>query len=210
MDMHFRSQGERLKHIRELCGLSRRKISDRYQLSEATLRSWELDISHISDRMMKKIIDFYRAEQLLVHMGWIRHGMPPAPVYLPNADLDAAQKNYKDYNVLQEDVDQFLSYNKNRLVMNVDCDIPTLFLNKSDVIGAEQLTHTSLDRYLQKLIIIKPHKTDFYLLRQLTKDTDNTYFAATLPFDGAGTHPLHPIQPEDDIGLVNWIRKAPT
>ncbi|MGB0934865.1 MAG: helix-turn-helix domain-containing protein [Alphaproteobacteria bacterium] len=93
------SIGERLRLLRTACQLSRREFSERSGIPEPSLRSWELDLSNISEKSLLKLIEAFAQEGLQVDLGWITTGggALPAPSsatssQAKSADMKAAEK----------------------------------------------------------------------------------------------------------------------
>ena len=68
---------ERLEYIRKKIRLTRTNIEKRYGLSAATLKFWEK--GKLSEKGLKRCIDIYRKEGVILSKEWIMtgNGLPP-------------------------------------------------------------------------------------------------------------------------------------
>lgn len=70
---------ERLKYIREIMRLSRSYLEDKYRLSAATLKAWENGSSRLTEKGLKRCIDVYHQEGILVAREWLLNGSGLSP-----------------------------------------------------------------------------------------------------------------------------------
>lgn len=70
----IKTPGERLKYIRSLAQLTREAIKAKFNISSATLRSWEEDKVNISEEKIKACIEAYRSVGILTNLEWIKTG----------------------------------------------------------------------------------------------------------------------------------------
>ena len=66
--------GERLKHVRALLRVSRAFLENKYGIPEVTLKSWENGTVKLTSSGLKRCVDIYRAEGLIVTEEWMLHG----------------------------------------------------------------------------------------------------------------------------------------
>lgn len=66
------SQGAKVNYLRRLAGLSRGEFAEKYNISESTLRSWEFDITPISDKLMERFLKGLLQEGISISSEWMR------------------------------------------------------------------------------------------------------------------------------------------
>lgn len=70
---------ERLKYTRKLMRLPRSYIEEKHKLPEATLKAWENGVSRLTEKGLKKCIDIYRKEGIIVSEKWVMSGVGLSP-----------------------------------------------------------------------------------------------------------------------------------
>src|SRR5690348_10634154 len=64
----------RLRHLRALLGVSRAHVQEKHGIPEVTLKSWESGTVKLTTAAIKRCVDVYRAEGLIVSEDWILDG----------------------------------------------------------------------------------------------------------------------------------------
>lgn len=70
---------DRLKYVRKLVRLSRPAIEEKYHLSAATLKAWENGQAPLTAKGIKRCIDIYRKEGVILNKEWIMTGEGLSP-----------------------------------------------------------------------------------------------------------------------------------
>lgn len=90
---------ERLKYVREIMRLSRSYLEDKYHLSAATLKAWENGSSRLTEKGLRRCIDIYHQEGLLVTRDWLLTGSGLSPrVSLDMGKYLASELSYPRHN----------------------------------------------------------------------------------------------------------------
>lgn len=198
------TQGEKIKYLRRLCGLSRRDFFDKYQISESTLRSWELDISPISDRLMKKFLDALSHEGLSISPSWIRtEAHVEAPVKNDPSPLNLREKTAED------EARFFLSSGANRVVKQVrtSCNLP--YFREGDLVGGEICSADRSDLILENFCLGQLHSSQewsLYLVKPSEKQGCFTLLHAKSFENPSGCRVLYDATIEK-IAPVIWYRR---
>jgi hypothetical protein len=97
----------RLKYVREIMRLSRGYLQDKYHMPATTLKSWENGLSRLTDKGIKRCIEIYRKEGMLINRDWLLSGKGLSPrvsldmgKYLAS-DLLYVRHNHPSINVPQ-------------------------------------------------------------------------------------------------------------
>ena len=137
--------GSRIKSLRIMCNLSRPKFCARHGIGFPALRSWEMDISTLSDKSLYRLLSAFKAEGIIVDPVWLRTGSGIAPTLTTqdkvNLNLSQAPNSL---NPIQNEVDTFLSNNPTRKIITADHDYPTLNLKSGDFIGGIKINVNDL------------------------------------------------------------------
>jgi hypothetical protein len=72
-------QAERLKQVRITLRLRRNHIEKKYNIPTATLKAWENALTGITEKGLKRCIDVYRQEGMLLTREWILEGTGLSP-----------------------------------------------------------------------------------------------------------------------------------
>jgi transcriptional regulator with XRE-family HTH domain len=79
IDLDKATPAERLKYVRKLVRLSRPDVEEKYQLSAATLKAWENGQATLTAKGIKRCIDIYRKEGVILNREWIMTGEGLSP-----------------------------------------------------------------------------------------------------------------------------------
>tara|TARA_A100000171_G_scaffold52609_1_gene71891 strand:+ start:2892 stop:3569 length:678 start_codon:yes stop_codon:yes gene_type:complete len=146
------TQGDKVKYLRRLCNLSRKAFFDKYQISESTLRSWELNISPISERLMDKFTAALENEGFSVSASWIRGNGSELPVFITNTQNDP--QNIKDKTVEHES-NFFLEAGPERIIYAINEDNNAPFFRKGDLVGGEVYDFSGKECFFDHFCLVK-------------------------------------------------------
>lgn len=78
-DDQLNSPSQRLKALRNMARLTRDEIEAKHALSAATLKAWENGMAPITEKGIRRCIDIYRKEGVLLTRDWVLEGkgLPP-------------------------------------------------------------------------------------------------------------------------------------
>ncbi len=201
------TQGDRLRYLRETCSLRRNKFAEKYNLSLATVRSWELDISNISDRLCEKLIGIYKQESILIHKEWIKNGAPPHPIKL---SVDNSVEQLKDLDSIQKEIDHFLSISDERFVLNIQSDLIPPCIEMHDVIGIEKISIEDLSHKESRLIVVGDPKSKNYKILLTALDEHGSIYATNLSFSNSMKKDILILNRNEPLYDVIWLRKIKT
>jgi hypothetical protein len=72
-------RAERLKQVRIILRLGRDYLEKKYHIPAATLKAWENGLTSITEKGLKRCIDMYRQEGMLLNREWILFGIGLSP-----------------------------------------------------------------------------------------------------------------------------------
>ncbi len=78
-DDQLNSPAQRLKTLRNMARLTRDEIETKHSLSAATLKAWENGMAPITEKGIRRCIEIYRKEGVLLTRDWVLEGkgLPP-------------------------------------------------------------------------------------------------------------------------------------
>lgn len=201
------SQGKKVKYLRQLSGLSRIEFSQKYDISESTLRSWELNISPISDRLMEKFLEGLLQEGISISASWIKEASGEALTFLTShevgSSLSIGEKSVED------EINLFLKSGSNRFVKVISDSKNTPFFKEGDLVGGELTPPSSEILFLNNFCLVQTQNMkdwNVYLVR--TSKSKGLY---TLICAQSRENPIdYPILYNikiDKVAPIIWFRK---
>jgi len=155
---------QRLKFARLLTRLDRREFAKKYNLSEASLRSWENgDVPHITLNAINKCVKALRSEGIIVAPNWIRFGESQKPKLLSPIKVNNFTEEIGVYNMLHP----------NSISLHIKDDFMLPDYKKGDFVMGRPIYENFEVMDGAKCIIILEDKT--LLLRQLILNENGLY-----------------------------------
>ncbi len=155
------TQGDKIKYLRRLCGLSRKEFSDKYMISESTLRSWELNRSPISVRLMERFIEALSSEGFSISETWVRGNSTGTPTFVTGY----SEKSFSfDEKSLEKEATFFLEVSPHRIVHAVEDSNNLPFFEKGSIVGGEILSDPLPDQVVDKFCLVQVCGSDKWSL----------------------------------------------
>jgi len=135
--------GQRLKYIRSLLRVSRAYIQEKYELPEVTLKSWENGTTKLTKSGVKRCIEIYRGEGVIVSEDWILEGVGMDPKMAISVGHYFAMPTNKQLSVeddeisMLRDANLFKESHPNSIIMIVSNDDMRPFYRPGDYIGGK-------------------------------------------------------------------------
>lgn len=167
------SPGARVQYLRRLSGLGRKEFSQKYRISESTLRAWELDITPISDKLLSRFLNAMEEEGIITSAPWIRHanGLNPKVKFLKPAEISTNKKI-----TIEDEVNYFLEAGNNRVVCTVSDNFNEPFLSEGDIVGGIICRDKYIDNILDKICIVQKCDEKEWKIRLLKKSNIESRF----------------------------------
>lgn len=91
----FTSQGERIRHARELSGLSRRAFARRFNVNLSTLQAWEENRykKGLASAAAQELANVFQSLGVMVTPEWLLSGAGEAPIDKAGTSLESPAKN---------------------------------------------------------------------------------------------------------------------
>lgn len=138
------TQGERLRYLRSLVGVTRSYICNKYEIPEVTLKSWESASTNLTDNAIKKCVELYLSEGVIVSEDWLKHASGITPSMASEIEGYFSQQNITKTDFISEENDDlsilrdaniFKNSYKNSIIMLVTGNEMQPFYNSGDYVG---------------------------------------------------------------------------
>jgi len=208
------SPNERLRSIRERLRLTRTDLFERYGLSSETLKSWENGKLKLTEKALKRCIDMYRNEGVIVSKSWLLHGEGLDPrmsfelnQYFSESELsDNSQDN--DEMLMLKEADAFKKTTPNAIVMLVSTDEMLPYYHPGDYVGGRLFDSEKAKNLIGYDCLVVTTTGEKYFRRLVSPHQDDTYnLACHNPGLGNAAEPvLYDIQIKH-LAPIIWHRK---
>jgi transcriptional regulator with XRE-family HTH domain len=206
------SPGERLKYIRSLLRLSRSYIQEKYGLPEVTLKSWENSTANLTTLGIKRCMEVYRSEGMIISEDWIKEGVGLDP----KQTITVSQyfSSPQDTNSLSEGDDEFCMLREahffkdndpKAVIMIVSNDDMRPFYFPGDYIGGKMRYGQQIETAVNKNCIIQL-KNGSIMFRRLVKNFSGGYNLVCLNPNETTSEPVIYDADIDSVAPVIWQR----
>lgn len=178
--MSLNSLGKRLKYIRSLLRLTRAHIEEKYSLPEVTLKSWENETVQLTPKGLKRCLEIYRTEGLIVSEDWILEGVGLNPMasltiahYFSTPTQKELPKEDDEICMLQE-ANSFKESYQNAVIMMVSNDEMRPFYKPGDYVGGKMRYGEAIETTINKDSIVHLQDNERYF-RRVVKNSLGLY-----------------------------------
>lgn len=175
----LKTPGQRLQYIRSLVRVSRAYLEKTYGLSAETLKVWEYDKTSLTENGLKRCMDIYRTEGVLVARNWILTGEGLAPKLAINVNRifediaeEQAGKPLDDEMLMLKEADYFKNLSPQSVIMLVTTEEMLPFYAPGDYVGGRFKSKKQLEEAIGKDCIVQTKQGDRFF-RRLVKNTTN-------------------------------------
>ena len=187
------TSGRRIKLVRNMLGLSRRELEERFLISSNTLQAWESDKNTLTDKGAKKLNNIFIKLGLLCTEDWLLTGKGEVPILLHDVSPLLSEMN-EDICILRE-IEAFKAINPNPIVVIINDDgmEPIYFIG--DFVGGNKKTDLQIDSLIGENCIVETFPGDT-LVRKLIQGSKKQLY--NLVCTNIATH-QQPIIPDVKI-----------
>lgn len=203
---------KRLRYIRSLLRVSRAYIQEKYGLPEITLKTWENGTTKLTKSGLKRCLELYRSEGLVIGEDWITDGVGLDPTYSMNVSHYFATPTNKklpvedDEVAMIKDANIFKENNLNAVVMVVSNNEMVPFYKPGDYVGGKMRFEANVETALNKDCIIYL-KNGEHFFRRLIKNIKGGYNLTCLNPSGVTSEPvLYNVDIEGAAPII-WHRR---
>lgn len=214
----LKTSGERLQYIRTLIRVTRPYIEKNYGLSADTLKAWEYDKQPITENGLKRCMDIFRTEGLLVTRNWILAGEGLAPKLSINVsrifeerDEGQGEQPLDDEMLMLKEAEYFKKLAPHSVILMVTTEEMLPFYAPGDYVGGRYKTKKELEDAIGKDCIVKTRQGDKFFRRLIKNSTSDGYNLVCLnPAWGGSLEPVLYDVAIEWAAPVIWHRRSPT
>jgi hypothetical protein len=184
---------ERLLYLRSLIRRPRVYFNEKYGLPEASLRLWESKQGPISDKAIKRCIDLYKQEGIIVTERWLKDGSGPMPLLNSNINIpmSIAQdqpallniEGEEEENVLR-DIEHFQKLYPHSVIYFITDDSMLPAYNIGDVVcGLPQYNNFVQFNYRECIALLESGE---YVFRKFIMESEGRSLTSTNPLSRVG------------------------
>jgi transcriptional regulator with XRE-family HTH domain len=205
------SPGERLRYIRAMLRVSRSYLQEKYEIPEVTLKAWENGTNNITSTGIKRCIEAYKQEGLIVSEDWILEGVGLDPTSQLTVGRYFSIPTQKDLPVEDDeiamirDANEFKEKYSNAVVMLVSNDEMRPFFKPGNYVGGKMRFGNAIEAGINKDCIVYLKNAAQYF-RRLVKNPKGGYNLACLNPDINTEEPVLFNVEIEGVAPVIWHR----
>lgn len=179
------SPGERLRYIRAMLRVSRSYLQEKYDIPEVTLKAWENETVNITPAAIKRCIEAYQQEGLVISEDWIVEGIGLDPTSQLAVGRYFSMPTQKDLPIEDDeiamirDANEFKEKYSNAVVMIVSNDEMRPFFKPGDYVGGIMRFGKDIPYGINKNCIVHL-KNEAQYFRRLIKNPKGEYHLVCL------------------------------
>ena len=187
---------DRLKYLRALLRLSRAYIEEKYAIPEVTLKSWENATAKLTLNGLRRCVEAYKSEGLLVGEDWILSGTGLDPTASLSVSHYFAKPTNKDLPIeddeicMLRDANEFKEKYPNAVIMMVSSDEMRPFYKPGDCVGGKMRFNKEAIFSLAGKDCIVYLKNGSHYFRRLVKDLHGRFNLTCLNPDENTAEPV--------------------
>lgn len=202
---------ERVKKLREEYRFTRKYFYEKHGLPEITLQKIENSDRRLTENSIKKIINIFKKENIVVTREWIMNGTGEKPKYIfqenPVVNFNGVEFTNSDEILTNREIEFFEKNNPNSKVIILEDNDMSPRYRKGDYVGGVELPK---QKYLEInnmdcIVLVKDHGD--YILRTVHKDADNSFRLSIRNKNSNNNRPVVYNAKLSFIAPVIWIRK---
>jgi transcriptional regulator with XRE-family HTH domain len=167
------ARGVRLKKLRNMANLTRKEISDRYDLNVNTYKGWEIArFGGLPLDGAKKVINRVAEEGIICSLDWLLYGDGIGPI--TEAVPAHILKNKSELSVLKE-IHLYKSLNKNIIFTEIIDDGMAPLYNKGDYVAGEKKCSCDIDTLVNQNCLVQLNSGNV-IVRKLKKGTEKVTY----------------------------------
>lgn len=170
------SVAERLKNLRNAIGLTRKEIEIIHNVKSPSLISWEKGHRIPKKDKAELLASVFKNHGIPCTVDWILKGKGPDP-------LEVAAQNPEEAYLLKE-VHRFQSFHKNSLIIQVEDQYMSPWINKGDFVGGVFVGLEEIERFVEQVCIVQTR--DFGTRIRLVQKSDNDTSYNLISFSNKG------------------------
>lgn len=176
-------RANRLKCLREMSGLSRDAIKDRYNISRGTLQNWEsARFGGLTAKGATQFIRAMQAEGIVASHDWLFHGIGVSPSMVPK-NGQKIQKQHSDKTPKPQAIQELVKFKANNtdaidLIATDQSMWP--IVHQDDMVAGIRVYREATNDLIEKVAIVQTHEHGTLIRKILPGEMANTYHLSVL------------------------------
>ncbi len=179
-------RANRLKCLREMSGLSRDAIKDRYSISRGTLQNWEsARFGGLTAKGATQFIRAMQAEGIVASHDWLFHGIGVSPSMAPK-NGQRLQKQKTSQAPKPQAIQELIRFKTNNSdVIDLIASDQTMWpiIQQDDLAAGVRVYREDIDQLINKVCIIQTHEHGTLIRKILPGEMTNTYHLSVINLD---------------------------
>lgn len=176
-------RGKRLRKLREQTGLTRSQFASEVNISEHTLKSFELGARELSMDKAREYSKIFIFAGLDVSFDFLYYGdrseNPEKNEFSTNDDMN-----------IQNEIIFFKKNNPSSIILKIQDSLMSPFYNKGDIVGGQKITDEDHYPFLKGYVCIIESTTGNQILRRILKVDNRKIVSCILNTDGSHNVPI--------------------
>ncbi len=174
------ARGKRLKVARQMAGLTRKSLEQKYRISSSTIHSWEAgEKSNLAERHMSRIIPVLQEEGIFCTADWLLYGIGNSPqlsvvMHDTKEDKSIRPELSEEKNIVQELL-IFRRLNKNTIDFIVADNGMEPRFHPGDYVGGCRRKGEDIVDLLGEDCIVETENNEIFLRRLKPGSSDHVY-----------------------------------
>ena len=167
------TSGGRIKLARNMLGLSRKNLQERFCINVNTLQAWESGKNSLTDKGAKKLNDAFLKLGLLCTEDWLLTGKGQTPILLQGVSV-LPQNINEDLCILRE-IETFKTLNPAAVVVIINDNSMEPIYCIGDFVGGNKRVGSSIESLLGRNCIVETMQGDTFVRKILKGHKLNSY-----------------------------------
>lgn len=203
-------RSERIRLIRELLGLSRKSLAEKYKeygLSAGTIASWEEGRwGGITEKGAQKLIKAFKDEGIDVSLDWLLHGLGQAP-NTPNFKLLEKKLEQLEASAVTHELKIFHQFHQNAVDMIISDDGMAPCLQPGDIVAGKKFFEKEIRKTIGLPCIVQTKQGHMYVRIVDIGNTADTYtLSCSNPYTKVAQSVIENVELFSSAPII-WIRK---
>ncbi len=201
----------RLKYIRALLRVTRAYLQEKYGLPEITLKSWENNTTNLTRAGVKRCVEIYLSEGMIISEDWIMEGVgldPAASLKVSQYFATPTDKEIPtedDEIRMLRDANTFKESYPGIVVMVVSNDDMRPFYKPGDYIGGKMRFEDDINTAINKDCIVHLKNGERFFRRLIKNHTDGYNLTCLNPNETTAEPVLYNVEIEG-VAPIIWHR----
>ncbi|MFZ2314902.1 MAG: helix-turn-helix transcriptional regulator [Gammaproteobacteria bacterium] len=170
--------GKRIKFARNMLGLTRRGLEEKFLINVNTLQAWENGKVALTSKGAKKLLAAFAKLGLICSEDWLRTGAGSNPIFIEDINILPNEMN-EDLCILRE-IEAFKAINPNPIVIVISDNGMEPIYSLGDFVAGNKKIDSEINSLIGANCIIGTYQGDTLIRKLLKSSNDNAYTLACI------------------------------